>query len=370
MADYVMMLPQLKVCGKSPGMSSLECSAGCLYIDLKPLWHYVVNVFAVKKFSLGADDDGRRADRIVRKILKNIPLSLIYRLFREGKIKKNGLAIEASEHVHSGDFMEIIGLEDAAFKKSPSHNREFSARSIHEQPSVIWQNEHLIAMHKPRGMLTHDGEASLDAFVYSLLKDKLSPSVSFLPGPLHRLDRNTSGIIIFSKTRLGAEKFSTAIRRREVQKLYLALIEGTMARPLRLQDTIERDRKAHVSILNQDGKGGKLAVMDAIPLFARERYTLVLVDLNTGITHQIRVQLAAHGFPLAGDTKYGGSPLPLQTGYFLHAYSLRMKHPVFEDMPNSLIAPLPEMFGKTVASIFSLDYHDLHKTMQQLTEDI
>jgi 23S rRNA pseudouridine955/2504/2580 synthase len=324
----------------------------------------------IKKFMLGADDDGRRADRIVRKMLKNIPLSLIYHLFREGKIKKNGQTVQASERMHSGDCMEIVGLDDAAFKNNLPLNKVFSAKSTHEQPSVIWQNEHLIAMYKPRGMLTHDGEASLDAFVYSLLKGNLSPSVSFMPGPLHRLDRNTSGIILFSKTRLGAEKFSSAIRRREVRKLYLALVEGAMGGPLHLQDTIERNRKAHVSILNQDGKGGRLAVMDAVPLLARQRYTLVLVDLHTGITHQIRAQLAAHGFPLAGDMKYGGAPLPLQNGYFLHAYSLRMEHPVFEDMPNSLIAPLPESFRKAVLSIFRLEYHELHNTLRQLAEDI
>jgi len=101
-----------------------------------------------------------------------------------------------------------------------------------EQPWVIWQNEHLMAVHKPRGMLVHDGDTSLDEYVRRMLVSSLPASISFVPGPLHRLDRNTSGIIMFSKSLRGADIFSTALRFHQLQNFIAQFLLENSFSPL------------------------------------------------------------------------------------------------------------------------------------------
>lgn len=272
---------------------------------------------------------------------------MIYRLFRQKRIKIGLRAVMPEERLKKGDVVLIslpsnfaINDKSTASATVPS----FDGASLHilpDSPCKLWENEHLIAFHKPRGMLTHDGGASLDAFARDYLRDSLPPSVSFSPGPLHRLDRNTSGIIMFSKSRLGADVFSEAIRNHRIRKFYIAIVQGEVEDEITLEDDLTRDKDQRKTAAVGEGKTAKLCLL---PLASSKGLTLALIEPYTGLTHQIRAQLAVHGHPLVGDVKYNSSEKSQADGYFLHAHTLQFPSALFPGMPKRISDPLPQTF--------------------------
>jgi len=179
-----------------------------------------------------------------------------------------------------------------------------------------------MAVNKPAGLAVH-GHDSLDDMVRSFLADKLPPSLSFKPGPLHRLDKPSSGIVVFSTSIEGARLFSSLMRDRKISKIYLAVVEGNVKCEEIWQDDLFRDKeKKKTFISHGDSGGGKTAVTKVTPLAADGDYTLIKAEIATGRTHQIRAQAAFHGHPLAGDKKYGGKKFGNGSGFFLHAWKL------------------------------------------------
>jgi 23S rRNA pseudouridine955/2504/2580 synthase len=345
------------------------------FVDPVFFRHYVECVDTTRELLLGEDDDGRRADRIMRKALRHVPLSTIYRLFRQGGIQVDYHPIRPEDRLRKGQIVQVFlpeSLLASCDHKMPESLSAASSSSasrggltppvVEEAPKVLWQNRHLLAFHKPRGMLVHDGEESLTAHALRLLRGGLSPSVSFSPGPLHRLDRNTSGIVVFSKTRTGAEKFTAAIRNRDIKKFYVAIVHGEISQAVFFRDTLSRDPRRRVSTVD---KSGRTASLCAFPLERHDGLSLLLVELHTGITHQIRAQFAAHGMPLAGDTKYGGQRTPIISHYFLHSCCLYFKTPLFDDLPSTITDPLPADFSAAAMRLFGVGAEELERIMFQ-----
>ncbi len=303
---------------------------------------------------LGRDDEGRRADRVVRKALKSVSLSTIYRLFRQKRIRIGARAIGADEHLKAGDILNLFLPYNLNTETISSHSEQPPAfdesvlATLPDQPRVVWENEYLAALHKPRGMLTHDGSASLEAFVRNYLHESLPPSASFIPGPLHRLDRNTSGIVMFSKSRAGAEAFSKELTAHHIRKFYIAIAHGEIENGATLEDRLRRDQHQRRTFAAEQGEFGKLRVT---PLAGKEGMTLVLIELHTGLTHQIRAQLSAHGHPLKGDAKYGNNERMNPDGYFLHAHTLVLPRFLDAEMPHVLSDPLPSDFKEWALKI-------------------
>lgn len=301
-----------------------------------------------KTVLIGSDDDGRRLDRILRKYLPGMPLSALHRLLRKGTVRIDGRKAEGADRVAAGSELTLPDLVELpstrAVEKAP---REASALP---PPRIIFENEHLLIADKEAGILTH-GIDSLEQSVRSYLSGKLPPSLSFTPGPLHRLDRGTSGLIAFSKSIEGARRFSAAMAERRIGKRYLAVLDGALAVPERWEDRLERDALGMKSSVSPDACG-KRAFTEAAPLAADEETTLALITLGTGLTHQIRVQAASRGHPLSGDRKYGGSPVP--GGFFLHAYELSVDPDTMGAgfLPPVLNAPPPDRFLKLIRRRF------------------
>jgi 23S rRNA pseudouridine955/2504/2580 synthase len=262
----------------------------------------------------GENDSGRRLDRILRKALADYPLPLIHRLLRQKKVLVNGKPGKAQDRIESGVKISISSLGNIQ-KRKPS-TFQFPA------PEILWQSSGLIAVNKPAGFVVH-GHNSLDDMVRSYLAEKLPPSLSFKPGPLHRLDKPSSGIVIFSTSIEGARLFTSLMREHKVCKTYLAIIEGDLKSKEIWQDDLVRDKeKKKTFVSNSDTGNGKNAVTKVTPLAADGNYTLIKAEIATGRTHQIRAQAAFHGYPLAGDKKYGGKKFGKGSGFFLHAWKL------------------------------------------------
>jgi 23S rRNA pseudouridine955/2504/2580 synthase len=189
--------------------------------------------------------------------------------------------------------------------------------------------------------------------VREYLAGKLPPSLSFRPGPLHRLDRPTSGIIVFSSDLSGARFFSAMLREGRVKKQYLAVADGIIEKAGTWEDELFRDtslRKTLKTAGDAAGMNGGKALTMVRPLASDAGgHTLILVETVTGRTHQIRAQAAVRGHPLSGDGKYGGSPQ--KGGFLLHAWKIGIPRADGKD-PIRLTAPLPPRFTQRIAGLF------------------
>ncbi|MHB9295238.1 putative 23S rRNA pseudouridine955/2504/2580 synthase [Pillotina sp. SPG140] len=282
------------------------------------------------------DDADRRLDRIMRKAFPDIPLSTVYKLIRTGKIRINGEKTQAHCHIPAGSVIHI----DASLTYAPPPPVRHSIK-----PDIVFEGNGLLAVNKPAGIVVHGkmgktGKNSLESQIQQYLAGTLRHSLSFRPGPLHRLDRETSGVMCFSTTLVMAQQFTAFLRNHAIKKRYYAIVEGIVAAPFHWEDPLMRDSKNHKT---EPSPCGHYAVTDGFPLAVSSQYSFVSFELQTGFTHQIRAHAALHNHPLAGDKKYGGRSF---NSFFLHAFSL--------DIPDMLpiVAPLPTRFYHTLRALF------------------
>jgi len=313
--------------------------------------------YTTKKFILGPNDADRRLDRIIRSFLNDVPLSGIYRMFRDGNVRVSGKKAEGSYRTRKGDLVEIrLPARDLALAQGrPERDSSLldtgdEARSF--TGMILVENPDLAVINKPRGMLTH-GQGGVDEAAAAYYRDRAAESIAFIPAPLHRLDRNTSGALAVSASLAGAVAFSAALRSGLIEKTYLALLGGELRHEETWIDTVSRDSAAGVTSVQESGKH---AEAHARPLLCRNGYTLASIRLGTGRTHQIRVQAAAHGYALAGDSKYGGRRL--EGGYLLHCARLGL--PAGICGPDELIvtAPLPAEAIHALAALFGKGFFE------------
>ncbi len=287
-----------------------------------------------QRLTAGRDDAGRRLDRIVRRAFPSLSLSLLHRLMRTGAIRLNETRCTAASRVAEGDVITVrLPAEDVAMHTAPQaggtadagENRDGRSEPLIEG-RILLENEHILAVHKRRGTLVH-GEGSLAESVSRYLSESLPPSLSFSPGPLHRLDRNSSGVILFGKSIEGARRFSQLLRERTVIKRYVAVLSGALRGDASWDQAIARDHRAMRSTAGERGDDALTRVRSlahgkdhrGAPL------TLALCEIHSGRTHQIRAHAAEAGTPLAGDAKYGGGSI--LGGYVLHALSIELLEP-------------------------------------------
>jgi 23S rRNA pseudouridine955/2504/2580 synthase len=327
-----------------------------------------------------ADDDGRRLDRILRKALPDMPLSAIHSLLRKGRVLVDGVPGKGEVRVRSGAVIQVPVYGGDLHAAAPVKNYGPSNCSL----DILWENADFLVLNKSAGMAVHGPDRSsgrkhppadsLETLARSYLAPKLPPSLSFKSGPLHRLDKPSSGIIVFSKSLEGAQVFSALLRERRVRKTYLALLEGTLDGDETWEDVLARDRKGGKSFAapgggSQTGEDAPKAALTRVYPLARAAmgtagYTLAQLEIDTGRTHQIRVQAAAHSHPLAGDRKYGGGAR--QGGFLLHAWSLELPGDAPGGLPRRLEAPLPDHFSRRIAALFGEDWQSRQSLAKSL----
>jgi 23S rRNA pseudouridine955/2504/2580 synthase len=282
---------------------------------------------------LGEHDEGRRLDRILRRLLPDVSLSRIYTLIRKGKIRVGGRRRAASYRIERGDVLELpeeLAPSGGRGNGTPGGGTDAGADGgvagvagvgatipADLADRVVYENEHLLAIDKPVGMPVH-GRNGLLAALRPYLEDGARKSISFRPGPIHRLDRNTSGLMLFPRSLRGSQRASELLRTGRLEKGYLALLSGRLPGVEVWGDVLERDRSRNVTRVVDGAEGaGRAARSVAAPLVGGSagtegsargdtEVTLALIRIETGRTHQIRAQAEAHGYPLLGDAKYGG----------------------------------------------------------------
>jgi 23S rRNA pseudouridine955/2504/2580 synthase len=317
------------------------------------------------------DDDQRRLDRIIRKLLPDYGLSRIYRLIRTGRIRLNDRKSRPSDRAAEGDRIVLRNVPVGAAPRSTARAggapeteaADRTAPRFDIRRMTLWESDDLLALNKPRGALVH-GPGSLDEAVKEYLADRLAPSLSFRPGPLHRLDRNTTGVLFFSKSLAGARIFSDLLKSRRLVKLYIGILDGRIARPQQWRDVLARNSRARTTAAadpseNADGRRagasrgggrGSSAVSAAEPIASEGGISLVLLRIESGRTHQIRAQAAHHGHPLTGDSKYGGGEL--LASYLLHAAAVGVTRGASTVGFSSVAAPLPTSAVSAVSTLF------------------
>ena len=302
---------------------------------------------SVKTLTVDEDAAGQRLDNFLMRHLKGVPKTHVYRIIRSGEVRVNKGRASADQRVEVGDLIRLppvrISAQVQAKADAPAPAREFP---------VLMEDEALIAIDKPAGVAVHGG-SGVSFGVIEQLRRARPASVNL--ELVHRLDRETSGILLVAKKRSALKNLQDQFRDRETGKTYLALVLGLWPSNKKVIDsplfkyTVEKgegEGERRVKVVGKDDPNG----MRSITLVRVSRvvgpYTLLEVTIKTGRTHQIRVHLASQGHPIAGDDKYGNfeqNKLLQKLGLkrmFLHAWQLKFQHPQ-SGRPVSLQAPLP-----------------------------
>ena len=287
----------------------------------------------MREFTVTKNDAGQRLDRWLGKTLPLLPAPLAQKYLRLKRVKVGGKAAPRDYRLQPGDTLQLY-INDEFFDAPREDNAFLSVFS--PQLDIVYEDQNIIICNKRPGLLCHPDEheyvstliTHIQAYLYQ--KKEWSPrwENSFAPALCNRIDRNTGGLVIAAKTAEALRVMNDKIRDREIAKLYLAAVVGTMTPPEgELRHFLLKDEgKKQVEVYRKPVPGGKSAVTRYKTLQVQKGLSLVECQLLTGRTHQIRAQMAAAGWPLLGDGKYGSERVNRkygEKGQALWSYKLR-----------------------------------------------
>lgn len=313
-----------------------------------------------KTLLVSSDDHGVRLDRLVRKELRTIPLSTIYQLIRKGKIRVNGKRAKENYRVQSGDtlFFAIVEMDPKETEKKDGKKIDslFRTPFYRENFKILFEDENLLVCNKPVGLVVHSGTGHVTqktlidlAICYVRNTAKSNTSEPIL---VHRLDRDTSGVILIAKNKQILRSLHTAIRQNEIEKKYRALCHGfPTAKKGTLDFSLMRTFKKNSGTKVTVSDNGVRAVSTYRVIHTKKNISSLEVTLHTGRTHQIRVHLAHIHCPIIGDVRYGNkdldrvffSQLEKPERLYLHAEQISFFYPSMQKKV-TFVAPVPNSF--------------------------
>ena len=295
---------------------------------------------------VGEDGAGQRIDNFLLRHLKGVPKSHVYRVLRSGEVRVNSGRIKPEYRLQPGDKVRVPPVRVAPPKPA-------TAKALHLP--VVFEDAALIVIDKPSGIAVHGGSGVSYGVIESLRAER--PQAKFLE-LAHRLDRDTSGLLIIAKKRSALVELHRMLREGEVGKTYLAVVKGPWAgKGTEIRESLHKYVNAQGERRVSVQDDGKAAVTRVKPLKVQPEFSLLELQLLTGRTHQIRVHLAHAGHPVLGDDKYGDFPLNRSLAkqgverLLLHAASLSLKHPV-SGAALAFKAPLPGEIKRFVDKTF------------------
>jgi len=319
----------------------------------------------VKTVLVEEDSSGQRLDNFLLRQLKGVPKTHVYRIIRSGEVRLNKGRASADSRVSTGDLVRLPPLRTSqrqAEKSQRMAENVAQAAPARDFP-ILFEDDHLLAIDKPAGVAVHGGSGVSFGVVEQLRMAR--PQAKFLE-LVHRLDRDTSGVLLVAKKRSALTNLQDQFRQRQTGKTYLALVAGCWPANKKVLDKplykyLLENQERRVKVVARDDPNGRPALTlvkvlrrvahpAAMQMGASAGFTLLEVTLKTGRTHQIRVHLASEGCPIVGDDKYGDFELnkallrathpPALKRMFLHAWRLQFNHPVSGERL-TLMAPLP-----------------------------
>ena len=312
-----------------------------------------VSAPAVKWLVVDEESAGQRLDNFLMRHLKGVPKTHVYRIIRSGEVRINKGRCSADSRVEVGDEVRVppVRVSDQVAEKAahPAPAREFP---------LLLEDEHLLAIDKPAGVAVHGGSGVSFGVIEQLRQARPQAKLLEL---VHRLDRETSGILLVAKKRSTLKHLQDQFRERETGKTYLALVKGEWPTRLKVIDQplhkyLLADGERRVKVTNKDDPDGMRSITLVKVAQRLQGCTLLEVTIKTGRTHQIRVHLASHGHPIAGDDKYGdfewNKALQKQglKRMFLHAWRLQFNHPASGERV-ALQAELPPELQQHVSHV-------------------
>ncbi|MGA2549846.1 MAG: RluA family pseudouridine synthase [Burkholderiaceae bacterium] len=299
-----------------------------------------VEASRVRFFRVGIEEAGQRIDNFLLRLAKGVPKSHVYRVIRGGEVRVNKKRVEAAYRLVQGDEIRLPPMRTSLEVPKVVRAAEFA---------ILLEDEHLLVLDKPAGVAVHGGSGVSFGVIEQLRAAR--PKAPFLE-LAHRLDRETSGILVLAKKRTALLAVHEQIRQGAMDKHYLALVWGAWP------NARQHVKAPLMKYLLADGERRVRVDPEGVPahtiVMLREQLdgaALLDVELKTGRTHQIRVHLSHLGFPIAGDEKYGnyglnrqharGTGKPTLKRMFLHAWRIGLRHPA-TGAPLELEAPLPQ----------------------------
>lgn len=313
---------------------------------------------------IGPNEAGQRLDKFLRKLLKDVPLSAIYRGIRKGDIKVNDKKVKENYFIKEEDKIKILEIQSTKEKKN------FVRIDNNNKIKIIYEDSNMLLVEKWPGVLVHsdsrNGEATLTDYVLSYLFDKgdYNPEkeVTFTPSPCNRLDRNTSGIVIYGKNYEGLKALNKMIRDRYIRKYYVSLVKGRIKDGTYKAYILKNEDDNISKIFEERVKGTKEISMTVKTLESCGTFSFVELELLTGRSHQLRAHLSFLGNPIVGDNKYGDRKL---NSFFENKYGLSFQYlyankliftqceEILKYMENKVIAEgLPPILKKIKRDVF------------------
>ncbi len=312
-----------------------------------------VSAHAAASLTVDEASDGQRIDNFLAKTLKGVPKSHIYRILRSGEVRVNKGRIDASYKLVLNDVVRVppirVATVDIAVTNVPA--------TPVLQSTVIFEDDAMLVIDKPAGFAVHGGSGVSRGVIEQLRLER--PKAKFLE-LVHRLDRETSGVLMLAKKRTALVALHEMIRNNQTDKRYLMLVAGEWSEKkkrvtLDLQKYVLPNGERRVNVVTDKSKDKYDEAQHSETIFYLKQsfvgFSLLEAQLVTGRTHQLRVQLAYLGFPILGDDKYGDFTLNKTLAkqglkrMFLHSAETKLKHPLSGEKIQ-LLAPLPAELSK------------------------
>ncbi|WP_299135886.1 23S rRNA pseudouridine(955/2504/2580) synthase RluC [uncultured Vibrio sp.] len=307
----------------------------------------------VQFVDIDEDMAGQRIDNFLRNQLKNIPKSMIYRIVRKGEVRVNKKRIKAEYKLKAGDLVRIppVTIEEKTEENVPS--TKLNKVSELEQ-CIIYEDDHMLILNKPSGTAVHGGSGLKFGAIEALRA--LRPDARFLE-LVHRIDRDTSGILLVAKKRSALRHLQAQFREKTVQKYYFALVMGEWKNSCKVVNApLLKNEVNSIVRVNPNGKASetRFRVLEKF-----KDATLVQASPITGRTHQIRVHTQYTGHPIAWDDRYGDRRFDAYTGkvgldrLFLHAANIKFTHPGSEEKMD-ISAPMEKRLERALTGLRKL----------------